>query len=110
MNTSSSLPLPARLHVLAAMASLLERLDRQPRSATAEQYRSVVEQVKLLLSEATPGAELQALLNASPAAAEVYENLHYGQAGLCRSPLEPALRAELAATAAMARAAGRALS
>ena len=35
---------PAALHDLAAMAALLERLERQPRAASAEQYRHVVPQ------------------------------------------------------------------
>jgi len=109
MNTSGYLQLPARLHALAAMASLLERLERQPRSASAAQYQGVIEQVKQLLGEARPGAELNALLSVAPSTAEIYENLHYAEAGLCRSPLEPSLNAELAATAALARAAGRAL-
>jgi hypothetical protein len=34
----------------------------------------------------------------------LYENLRYSAAGLCRAPLETALNAELAATAAIARA------
>ncbi|MDE2146295.1 MAG: hypothetical protein KGJ24_06365 [Burkholderiales bacterium] len=100
-------PLPTRLHSLAAMAGLLERLDRQPRHASAEQYRSVARQVSSLLAEAEPDAHLQALLDAAPATAELYENLRYAMAGLCRAPLESALNAELAATAAIARARGR---
>jgi hypothetical protein len=107
MTTHTQLQLPARLHALAAMASLLERLDRHPRGASAGQYQGVVEQVKLLLGQAEPGAEFDALLAVAPATAEVYENLHYEQAGLCRSPLEAALNAELAAGAALARAAAR---
>ena len=37
------------------------------------------------------------LLAASPAAAVVYENLHYDAAGLCRSPLDTAAGAEMEA-------------
>jgi hypothetical protein len=58
-----------------------------------------------LLTEAAPGAELDALLGASPALAELYENQHYAQAGLCRSPLEAGLKAELVAAATLRRAA-----
>ncbi|EGJ12319.1 MULTISPECIES: hypothetical protein [Rubrivivax] len=99
--------LPARLHTLAAMAALLERLERQPRSASAGQYRGVVQQVRELLAEAEGDEALPALLAIAPATAELYENLHYEHAGLCRSPLEDALNAELAASAAITAARGR---
>jgi len=94
---------PASLQTLAAMAGLLERLERQPSSASAEQYQGVVRQVNTLLQEAEPGAQLDALLRVAPATAELYENLRYQHAGLCRSPLEAALNAELATTAALRR-------
>jgi hypothetical protein len=104
MKAEARHPLPARLQTLAAMAGLLERLDRQPRRASAEQYRSVARQVAALLAEAEPDALLQMLLDVAPATAELYENMHYEIAGLCRAPLEAALNAELAATAAIAKA------
>lgn len=110
MSTDTRHPLPARLHSLAALAGLLERLERSSWSATAasaEQYRSVARQVRQLLAEAEPDEHLQKLLTAAPATAELYENLRYDVAGLCRSPLEQALNAELAATAAIAAARGR---
>jgi hypothetical protein len=96
--------LPARLNSLAAMAGLLERLDRQRSSASAEQYRRVARQVSTLLAQAEPDEHLQFLLNAAPASAMLYENLRYDVAGLCRAPLEMALNAELAATAAIKKA------
>ena len=46
----------------------------------------------------------QPLLADSPAAAALYENLHYGEAGLCRTPLDAAMRAELQARQAIAAA------
>jgi hypothetical protein len=49
------------------------------------------------------------VLGAHPAAAELYENLQYEHAGLCRSPLEAALNAELLAGAAIQRAMRRAV-
>jgi hypothetical protein len=96
--------LPARLHSLAAMAALLERLERQPRQASPEQYRAVAVQVRDLLAQADPDEHLDALLNRAPATAELYENLRYELAGLCRAPLETALNAELGAGAAITRA------
>jgi hypothetical protein len=104
MQTQTRHILPARLHSLAAMASLLERLERQPRQASAEQYRSVARSVTDLLALAEPDAHLDALLAAAPATTELYENMRYGMAGLCRAPLEEALNAELAATAAITQA------
>ena len=104
MQTQTRHPLPARLHSLAAMAGLLERLENQPSGASPAQYRSVAQQVQALLAQAEPDEHLHALLNAAPASADVYENLRYDLAGLCRAPLEKALNAELAASAAIAKA------
>ena len=107
MSTQTRHPLPARLHALAAMASLLERLEQTPTgpgTASAEQYRGVVQQVSRLLAEVEPDDHLHRLLNDAPHTAQLYENLRYGIAGLCRAPLENALNAELAATAAIVAA------
>jgi len=41
------------------------------------------------------------VLEAFPAAAQLYENLNYQHAGLCRSPMDASLAAELAARAAI---------
>ncbi len=103
MHTPDSTTMALRLQPLAAMAALLERLERQPRQASATQYRQVVRQLSSLLADADPGPLLDQLLAAFPAAREVYENLRYDQAGLCRSPQEQALAAELAAAAAIRR-------
>jgi len=105
---TTTITLPVRLRTLAAMATLLEKLERDPRTASAGQYRAVAQQVARLLAETPTDTFLDALLAAFPATAELYENLRYQHAGLCRSPLERALNAELAATAAIdgARRAG----
>ena len=118
MSIDTRHPLPSRLHTLAAMAGLLERLEASPTianagaSASAEQYRSVAMCVQSLLEKAVKGAlagagqdnDLHRLLRAAPHTAELYENLRYDVAGLCLHPLEPALNAEMAATAAIQRA------
>jgi hypothetical protein len=57
----------------------------------------------------TPDDQLRQLLAASPAAAEIYENLHYAHAGLCLRPMDVAVRAEKAATELISRARSRAL-
>ncbi len=94
----------AGLQSLRALAALLERLEGLPRQASAAQYLRVARQVVALLQQAEPGDDLDALLAAAPATAELYENLRYAQAGLCRTPLDDALQAELAATALIGRA------
>ena len=104
MEATRDSTVPAPLQALAAMAVLLERLERTPRKATAEQYRGVVRTVAGLLAEAEPGDALNALLALAPATAEIYENQQYAHAGLVRSPLDAALAAEQAAVAVIARA------
>jgi hypothetical protein len=105
MHTIASTPVSIRLQALAAMGLLLERLERLPRGASPEQYREVVRKVQVLLAEAEPGRELESLLSTLPATTELYENLHYGHSGLCRSPLDASLEAELAARASLAKSA-----
>lgn len=88
-----------------ALARLLERIERRPLAVTPAQYRLVAERLGAVLAEAPAGAELEALLASSPAAAELYENRRYEHAGLCRSPLEASLNAELQARAVLRKAA-----
>ena len=47
------------------------------------------------------------MLGALPAAAEVYENLHYHLSGLSRSPLERSVASEKLASDLLAKAARR---
>ena len=86
---------------LVMLARMLERLDRSGEAVDPQQYRGVVEHLTEVLRSAPHDAALEAVLEASPATAELYENLQYQHAGLCRSPLEQALNAELAARAAI---------
>jgi hypothetical protein len=86
---------------LVMLARMPERLDRSAVPVDPQQYRGVVEHLSEALRSAGPGAALEAVLEASPATAELYENLQYQHAGLCRSPLETALNAELAARGAI---------
>ncbi|TAN09801.1 MAG: hypothetical protein EPN34_12745 [Burkholderiaceae bacterium] len=81
------------------VAELLERLDASREPVDAHQYQVVAERLEALMG--TPGINWQPLLERSAAAATVYENLHYGDAGLCRSPLDFAADAELAAREAI---------
>ena len=108
MSTHTSIgtpqPLPSRLASLSTLAALLERLEQQPSSASPEQYRLVAQQLAVLLASAEPDLYLDALLAAAPASAQIYENLRYEHAGLCREPLEKALNSELAAREVIDRA------
>lgn len=83
------------------LGQLLERLERSAQPVDPEQYRGLVARITAEL-EATPhDAGLDAVLETFPTVAELYENLNYAHAGLCRSSLDPALQAELAARAAI---------
>ena len=95
---------PAQLQTIAALARLLEKLDRSTERVDAAQYRSVALRLAEALSQSDSGPLLDGLLNAFPAAAELYENVRYEHAGLCRSALETGLAAEVAARAAIAGA------
>ncbi|QJW84308.1 hypothetical protein HK414_12255 [Ramlibacter terrae] len=86
---------------LVMLARMLERADRSAAAVDAQQYRDVVEHLSEALQSGLPASMLEAVLQASPATSELYENLQYRHAGLCRSPLEPALEAELSARAAI---------
>jgi len=91
------------LTVPATLAHLLDVLDHRPRGADAAQYRAVAVSLTHQLTLLDP-ATLVLLLEASPAAAELYENQHYDHAGLCRSDLDAAMQAELQAKEALSRA------
>lgn len=103
MTIDSTIRIPNRLHVLAATALLLERLEHMPRSASPGQYRGLVRQLGALLDEAEGDPVLPTLLDRLPSLAELHENRHYAEAGLCRSPLEAAVSAEREAGALMRR-------
>jgi hypothetical protein len=89
--------LPDSYRVLLTLAQLLERFERNLVPTAPDQYRSVVAHLKQELGNAEPGEDLDALLNVFPAAAQLYENLQYENAGLCRSPLDASLSSEVQA-------------
>ena len=99
MNTTTKQVLPRNA---ALLAGLLERLEAG-NHADAAQYRDVVARLAQELGSLPHDASLEALLNASPAAATVYENLNYENAGLCRSLLDAAADSELQARDLLAR-------
>ena len=89
---------------LVLLARVLERLDRSAVAVDEQQYRSVVNHLASELAVAPQDAGLQAVLHACPSAAELYENLNYQHAGLCRASLDDAMAAENAARAAIDKA------
>ena len=99
-------------HVISAnlglLAQLFERLDRSPRAPDGAQYRDVALRLAKEIGQTDDADAVQALLALSPAAAELYENMHYAHAGLCRSSLDAALAAEQSARAAIDAARRRA--
>ena len=97
MNTT---PINANTN-LVVLAQMLDRLDRSAQTVDAEQYRTVAARLAAELGTAARDASLDSVLDAFPAAAQLYENLNYQHAGLCRSPMDSSLAAELAARAAI---------
>ena len=99
MNT----PLTAHRN-LVTLVQMLRKLERSRVPVDPEQYRSVVTHIQDELRNHPRDLNLEALLAAVPELAELYENLNYELAGLCRSPLDAAVRAEQQAREAIARA------
>ncbi len=104
MTTTQNPSSGTSLTVTHVLAELLERLERSAEPVGPEQYRSVVSHLVHAFADMPPGVALGALLDTHPAAAELYENMNYQYAGLCRSPLDPALAAERQARQAIERA------
>lgn len=91
------LAVPAELLSLVRLAQLLQALEGESRAADPHQYQLLVQKLNAELREHQGHEALASLLDHFPAAAEVYENLQYAHAGLCRAPLEKSLASELAA-------------
>jgi hypothetical protein len=104
MNATHTPAHKADLAVTHVLAQLLERLEHSAVPVGPEQYRSVVTHLVEQFRDTEAGTDLGQLLDAYPAASEVYENLNYQHAGLCRSALDASLAAELAARKAIERA------
>lgn len=104
MNTTKPLPTKENLAITHVLADLLERLEHSSVPVGAEQYRSVVTHLVNEFGDVKAGTALGALLDNYPAAAELYENINYELAGLCRSSLDQSLAAENEAKAVIRRA------
>ncbi len=86
------------VNTAAALAHLLERIDRSGNPIDAGQYQIVVSRLKNALTNNLPDDALTAVLNTYPSTAELYENMHYELSGLSRSSLEHAVSAEMMTT------------
>jgi hypothetical protein len=102
MQEMRQIRIPQRLTVIVMLAQLLERLERSGGPIGAQQYRSVVQHLAKELGDVAHDDTFAELLNAFPAMSELYENLNYEYAGLCRSPLKVSLDSEMDAKAALA--------
>jgi hypothetical protein len=89
---------------LVTLVQVLRKMEHSRVPVDADQYRTVIGHINAALREHPRDAALESLLAALPELAELYENLQYEHAGLCRAPLEAAVRAEQAARAAIASA------
>jgi hemoglobin-like flavoprotein len=105
MHAAHHFDMPAHLRVVVTLAHLLQRLEASGKPIAAEQYRYVARRLADELRKLDSDTALDAVLQAFPAAAELYENLRYEHAGLCRAPLEQSLKTEMQARAVIGRAA-----
>ncbi|HEY0956779.1 MAG TPA: hypothetical protein VGE36_18630 [Roseateles sp.] len=94
MSSVIKLAVPNELLPLVRLAQLLQGLEGQ--LVDPHQYRVLVQRLTAELDAHQAHEALAGLLDHFPAAAEVYENLQYGHAGLVRAPLELSLTSELA--------------
>lgn len=97
-------PMQTRIETVIALSRLLERVEASPVAVGADQYQALIRQLKAALSAPLPGPALQAILGAHPASAELYENMHYQESGLSRSPLDRSVATEMLASQAIDRA------
>ena len=96
--------LPARLTVARVRTGLLEHLERSKVTLDAGQYQLVARRLAGELAALQPDAMMDAWLRGHTVASEMYENLSYEHAGLCRQPLDAALAAEMATRELIERA------
>lgn len=94
----------AQLSIIETLAYALERVERGFSSISPRQYQQLTARLSDSLRTVGPGVSLQTLLDAFPSTAELYENVNYDRAGLCRSPLQASSDAEVMARAIVARA------
>lgn len=77
----------------AVLAGLLQRLESRA-SIDPAAYRQLVGQLAMALDRVEEPSVLDAVLHAFPAAADLYENMRYEHAGLCRADMELSMDTE----------------
>ncbi|MDQ6685407.1 MAG: hypothetical protein M3Z16_09785 [Pseudomonadota bacterium] len=96
--------LHSRLETAIALARLFERVDNASSAPAPEQYQALVRQLSTALEAELPAPALRAILEAHPATAELYENLHYAESGLSQHALDRSVATEMLAAEAIHRA------
>jgi hypothetical protein len=104
MNAPRLESLQTRIETLIALSRLLERIEASPVPVGADQYQTLIRQLKAALAAPLPGPAMQAILGAHPGTAELYENMHYEESGLSRSSLDRSVATEMLASQAIGRA------
>lgn len=94
-----------RQAVVLTLAAMLQKLETSREPVDPRQYRLVSGRLTAELSATPMNALIGQVLDRYPAAAELYENLQYVHAGLCRAPLEQAVEAEQRMRALLAKVA-----
>lgn len=95
-----------RVRNLVALAHRLERIEAGTAPVCADCYQALFRNLTQALSQDLPGPTIQTLLNTHPAAAELYENMHYARAGLSHAPPAGAMASQTLAVLWLARVGG----
>jgi hypothetical protein len=93
---------------LIALAQLFDRIEHCGTAPDPAQYQAVVARLQRALADPVPQEVLDAVLARHGAAAELYENMHYEQAGLSRASLDLSVSSEMLASQTLARIARQA--
>lgn len=87
-----------RAKTLHALSHLLQALELSRTPPDPHQYQQLVQRLTVHLKAAQDESlpVLKDILQIYPAAAQLYENINYHCAGLCRSPMEWSVRSDMA--------------
>jgi hypothetical protein len=99
--------LRTRVENAVALAGMLQRTELGQLAVSADQYRRLVERLKLALDADLPQRALTLIVDTFPAAGELYENMRYAHAGLSRAPLERSVATERLARELLQRLGGQ---
>ena len=94
-----------RIRNLIALAHRLESIEAGVTPVCANYYQALVRNLTRALSQDLPARTVETVLNAHPAAAELYENMHYATAGLSRASPSREMASQTVAVVWLARVA-----